>query len=280
MSDACAPTTLARPADLAAWAALFEVRRLPVLAATAAALETLRANEDKVDAHLIAETISNDPLMTLKVLAHVAALRAGRECSDTETVTAALVMLGITPFFNAFGPQASVDDALDVTALDGFNAVLRRSHRAARFAMGFSAHRMDGDAVLLHQAALLHDFAELLLWLRAPLLAMHLRQLQAKDPTLRSAQAQRKWLGIELPDLEQYLVQQWRLTGLLQQFTDDRCSRVTPQMHTVRLAIRLARHSSDGWSNAALPDDLQEIAALLNLSIDAADRLVREIDID
>jgi hypothetical protein len=46
----------------------------------------------------------------------------------------------------------------------------------------------------------------------------------------------------------------------------------------VQLAIRLARHSAQGWDNAALPDDLRDIGQLLNLSTDAAERLVREID--
>ena len=272
-----------KPADLAGWAALFTAQTLPVLSATAAALETLRANEERVDAHLIADAITNDPLMTLKVLAHVAGLRAGREGSDTETVTAALVMLGITPFFNKFGPQASVQDWFGDTqplALAGFNGVLQRSHRAARFAMGFAVHRMDADAMVLREAALLHDFAELLLWLQAPSLAAELQRRQAEDASLRSAEVQREVLGIELADLEQLLMQQWRLPALLMQFTDDRATRVTAQMHTVRLAIRLARHTAHGWGNAALPDDLDEIAGLLNLCSEAAGRLVREIDTD
>ena len=31
------------------------------------------------------------------------------------------------------------------------------------------------------------------------------------------------------------------------------------------LAVRLARHTAGGWDNAALPDDIADIAALLNL---------------
>ncbi len=270
------------PADLAGWASLFEVSALPVLGTTAAALESMRINEDLVDAHGIAEALANDPLMTLKVLAHVAKLRAGREGSDTETLTAALVMLGITPFFRAFGPQVSVDAWLTETptAAAGFGRVLERSHRAARFAMAFAVHRMDADAMVLHEAALLHDFAELLLWLQAPLLATELQRRLDEDSALRSAQTQREVLGIELTDLEQRLMQQWRLPDLLRQVTDGRAPRVTAQMHTVRLAVRLARHTALGWDNAALPDDLVEVAALLNLSAEAAGRLVREIDSD
>ena len=46
------------------------------------------------------------------------------------------------------------------------------------------------------------------------------------------------------------------------------------------LAIRVARHSASGWDNAALPDDMQDVGDLLQLSADAAGRLLREIDSD
>jgi hypothetical protein len=48
----------------------------------------------------------------------------------------------------------------------------------------------------------------------------------------------------------------------------------------VLLAIAVARHSALGWDNAALPDDVRSVAALLHLSQDAALRLLREIDSD
>ena len=34
----------------------------------------------------------------------------------------------------------------------------------------------------------------------------------------------------------------------------------------VTLAVRLARHTANGWDNAAIPDDVRDIASLLNLS--------------
>ena len=42
--------------------------------------------------------------------------------------------------------------------------------------------------------------------------------------------------------------------------------------------MRVARHSAKGWDNAALPDDVADVARLLNLAPDAALRLLREID--
>jgi HD-like signal output (HDOD) protein len=268
------------PRDLAAWVALFNPTELPILAASAQELEELRKNEDAVDAHWLAEIIGADPMFTLKVLSHVARLRRGRDGSEAETITEALVMLGISPFFKTFGPQATVESLLDSSpvGMDGFGRVLRRSRRAARFAMGFAVHRMDYDAPVIHEAALLHDFAELLLWVRAPDLAEAMRQRQIGDPALRSTAIQRELLHIELDDLEHALMQAWHLPSLLVRITDEHSTNVTPQMRNVQLAIRLARHSAQGWDNAALPDDFRDIGQLLNLSTDAAQRLVREID--
>ena len=82
--------------DDAAWVAAFDRLDIPVLATTADAVEEWRANEDAADAHLLADAMSSDPLMTLKLLRHVAMLRRGRDQSDAETATEALVMLGIT----------------------------------------------------------------------------------------------------------------------------------------------------------------------------------------
>ncbi len=272
------------PPTLAAWVGCFDPARLPVLAETAEMLEALRAREDAVDARLLAEVVSADPLLTLKLLAHVAALRRsrdsdGEERSDTETVTAALVLLGIGPFFRAFGRQDSVEDALadEPDALAGFRAVLRRSHRAANFAIGFAAHRLDHDAPVIHGAALLHDFGELLLWLHAPALAVAIARAQSADATLRSACVQREVLHIELADLQHALMQSWHLPALLVQISDDRHAD-TAQVRNVLLAIRVARHSSGGWDNPALPDDVAEIADLLQMGNEPTWRLLRDID--
>ena len=163
------PLTRALP-DLCAWVRHFLSAPIPVLPDTAELLEACRANEDTVDAHLLAQTIGVDPLMSLKLLAHVAGIRTPRSTTDPETVTAALVLLGISPFFRAFGPQLTVDAHLlgQPAALQGLHEVLKRAHRAAAFALAFAAHRMDPDAHVIHAAALLHEFADCQENLRLP----------------------------------------------------------------------------------------------------------------
>ncbi len=272
------------PRDLAAWRACFDAPQLPVLGSTAQFLEEWRLTEDAADAHGLAETLATDPLMMLKLLAHVAELRRGREGSEPETATEALVMLGITPFFRAFGPQPVAEEWLahDEAALAGFSQVLRRSRRAANFAIGFAVHRLDRDAAVIHEAALLHDFGEMLLWLHAPALALEIQRRQQADPGLRSAVVQREVLGVELVDLQHALMQAWRLPSLLVQITDDHAPTAAQgghvQLRNVLLAIRVARHSAHGWDNAALPDDVRDIAEMLHLSVESTQRLLMDIE--
>jgi HD-like signal output (HDOD) protein len=272
------PPLTRAPRDLAAWTQHFRHADIPVLAPTAEALEALRANEDLVDANGIGEMIATDPLMTLKVLAHASSHRSSRVVTDPETVTSALVMMGISPFFRAFGPQPTVQERLagEPEALQGLDDTLRRAHRGANFALGFAVHRMDHDAAVIHAAALLHDFAEMLLWCLAPALALRIRDAQRADPALRSGAAQLAVLGIELADLQQSLMKAWRLPELLIRINDERHADQA-NVQSVTLAVRLARHTALGWDNPAIPDDVREIAALLNLSEAAALQLVQDI---
>lgn len=277
-SNVSTPLRQALP-DLASWTACFRGAEIPVLAETAEALELMRSNEDAVDANSLGEMIAGDPLMTLKVLRHAAEHRSSRLQTDAETVTAALVLMGITPFFREFGPQPTVEERLASypQALEGLRRVLDRADRAARFALGFAVHRLDPDAAVIHSAAMLHDFAEMLLWVHAPDLALQILQRQRADKQLRSTAVQRELLGIELSDLEQALMRDWHLPELLAHITNDKRAN-DPQLQSVRLAVRLARHTADGWDDAAVPDDLREIGELLNLGPEPTLKLLHEFD--
>lgn len=275
------PARIDRPLrNLAAWLAHFRAAPIPVLDATADAVRELATNEDAVDARLLAETVAADPLMTLKLLAHVGS--QSRRETDVETVLAALVLLGVGPFFRLFGELPTVGVAMQGTpdearARAGLQAVLARSHRAARFAVGFAAHRMDPDAAVIHEAALLHGLAELLLWCHAPVLALVIAERSRADAALRSAATQQAVLGITLAELQQALMKAWRLPALLIRL-DDEGHADSPAVRNVTLAVRLARHTAQGWDNAAVPDDVADIASLLQLGPGPTIHLLHEID--
>lgn len=262
------PPGLTQPLqNLAEWTRHFQDAEIPVLAATSTALEALRLIEDDVDAAMLAQVIQRDPLMTVKLMAHVATKRRSSDVTETETVTSSLVMMGISPFFRNFGLQPTVEDRLadQPQAMEILRDLLFRAERAGHFALGFAVHRGDPDAAVIQQAAVLHDFAEMLLCCHAPALEIKIRQAQQLDPTLRTASIQRTVLGIELDDLRQALMKLWRLPELLIRISDGKHPD-HPNVRNVTLAVRLARHTMHGWDNAAMPDDIDDLANLLNAS--------------
>jgi len=264
---------------IGAWTHYFRDADIPIMAATSRALEAMRANEDDVDANALTSVIQSDPLMTLKLLAKVASLRRPGSSTETESVITSLVLMGIAPFYRHFGPQATVEEWLvdQPEAQQGLQVLLKRAERAGQFALGFALHRGDTDATIIHQAAFLHDFAEMLVWLHAPTLALKIRAAQAADATLRSAAIQREVLGIEISDLRQALMKLWQLPELLVSISDERHAD-RANVKCVTLAVRLARHTAVDWENAAIPDDVNDIAQLLNASPRVALSFLHKID--
>jgi HD-like signal output (HDOD) protein len=250
------------------------------LAATALAIEKLRAIEDDVDAKMLGNVVEKDPFMTIKVMAYGAARRRPGDITETETVTSALVMTGVAPFFRNFGLQPTVQDQLhdQPQALAGLTALLQRAQRAAHFAMAFAVHRGDTDAAIIHQAAVLHDFAEMLMWCHAPTFQIEIHAMQQANPTLRTASLQRFVYNIELDDLRQALMKLWHLPALLVRICDGKHPD-HPSVRNVVLASRVARHSTQGWDNPAIPDDIEDIAKLLNASPRAALAFLHKVDL-
>ncbi len=265
---------------LAAWVHYFMHAEIPVLAATSNAIEEMRAIEDDVDPGMLAAVIQKDPLMTLKLLAHVASRRRPGEITETETITSSLVMTGISPFFRQFGPQVSIEDRLhdQPEALKGLLELLARAHRAAHFAMAFAVHRADTDVEVIYQAALLHDFAEMLMWCHAPTMQLEIRAMQKANPTLRTASLQRFVYNIDLNDLAMELMKLKRLPSLMIRISDGKHPN-HPIVRNVILASRIARHTMQGWDNAAIPDDVNDIAVLLNAAPRVVTAFLHKIDL-
>ena len=238
---------------------------MPIRSSTAMALERFRADQENVDAHMLSEVIQGDPFMTVKLLEHAARLRRPGKDTDTETITSTLVLMGIAPFFRTFGRQQTIKEWLhdQPRALDGLRNLMQRAYRASRFALGFAVHRGDPDVELIQLATFLYDFPEMLMWCHAPTLQQRIGDAQRADPTLRSAAIQREVLNMELDDLRQNLLKLWHMPELLVRISDSRHAEL-PIVRNVVLAQRLARHTMQGWDNAAVPDDIDDIAELLH----------------
>lgn len=257
--------------DLEAWVVFFSNNSLPVLRQTQRRFAEMRENTDEVNARELAQVILRDPIMTVRVLAYIQPLRGRSLQHDITTIAGAIMMSGIEPFFRRFADLPTIESMLkgeDAHALLGVLQVIRRAQRASEYAQDWALWRHDLNMEEVRIAALLHDLAEILVWCFAPRLGLEIRHLLVQTPGMRSAKAQEKVLGFSFQDIQMALCRVWHLPELLQHLIDDD-NAGHPRVQNVSLAVRLARHSANGWDDPALPDDYVDIGRLLNLTPEA-----------
>lgn len=265
-------------ADLDSWVAYFAKVQPPVLRHTVTELARLREHAERVNGRLLASVILQDPMMTLRVLAYIESHRRQSQSTDITTIERALMMIGIDPFFREFEYLPLVEDSLKPhpKALLGLLRVIARARRASQWAREWAVMRHDLDVDEITVATLLHDIAEVLMWCFAPGLALEVRERQARNRSLRSAAAQEAVYNIPLQTLQLALAKAWHLPQLLITLMD-RSNAQHPRVRNVALAVDLARHSSNGWDDAALPDDFKAIEDLLHIGHES---LMRKLGMD
>lgn len=248
------------------WVATLTRADLPVLKQTARDLAVLREDDRRLNTSSIAGVIARDPILTVKLLRYLQQHKHKKQIAEVVQVEQALLMLGIDSFFNKVPSSLLVEDMLKphIAALPSALRAVHRSHRASEYAMDWAARLRDLHYEEVRIAALLHDIAEILMWCFAPQPMLEIRAIQQKDKTLRSHDVQQQVLGFTLLELQRELVAQWGLPRLLSTLMDDSCLS-QPRVRNVVLAVNLARHSANGWDDAALPDDFREIGELLRM---------------
>lgn len=252
------------PHDLFSWTAFLSSRPLPALPTTLATLREMSQRKDSLSPSEIARTVLTDPLFTLLVLRRLQERKASSRRVEITTIEHALMMLGVEPFFAAFAQIPALGDMVsDPAALEGVARVAKRSYVASQLARDWADRRMDTQGEEIQVAALIHDMAELLLWIHAPEKAKIIADLLAADPALRSAQAQASVLGFPLSDAETELCRLWGLPELSRSLLKEQ-GQASERALIVRQAARLARHCQNGFDNAALPDDWIDCAELLD----------------
>lgn len=255
------------------WVATLSAANIPVLKQTARALVTLHEDENKLSARGVADVIAADPMLTVKLLRYLQQHKHRSQTNEVIQVEQALIMLGVETFYNKIPASPLVQEALagKTDALIHLLHVIHRSHRASEYAMDWAIRLSNLHYEEVRIAALLHDLAEMLMWSFAPQDMLTIYTMQKQDKSLRSRAVQEQVLGFALGDLQKALVKEWGLPALLLKLMDDDNAKQI-QVRNVVLAVNLARHSANGWNDAALPDDYKELGELLR--IPATDAMV------
>ena len=263
--------------SLESWVNFFSKAEMPVLRKTLRQLEEARSKMDRINGRDIAAIVLQDPLMSIRVLAYIQPFISKRLHSDITNIGNAIMMQGIEPFFKNIGEPPTIEAMLknEPQALLGVLQVIRRSQRASRYAHLWAIERYEINVEEVTLAALLHDIAEILIWCFSPKQAVTIRARLLADKTLRSMNVQKEVLGFYLYELKQGLCSVMHLPELIRVLMDQSNAEL-PRVQNVLLAVNLARHSADGWENAALPDDFTAIQKLLRID---RETLLKRLDI-
>ena len=257
------------------WIARFGRAEIPVLKHSARELERLRAENGLLNARAVAAVVTDDPLMTVKLLRHMQLHKGVHQRHELVDAKQALLMMGLETFFRDLPAQPVAEDMLHghKEALLYLLRTVRRAQRSAHYAFDWALRLHDLHAEEVQVSALLTHFAEMLMWCfnPDPMLAPPRRQLA--DPALRTRDAPRQGLGFSGGELPRQLAIEWRLPELLLNLLDPSQSGTT-RVRNVMLAVNLARHSAQGWDNPALPDDYRDIGALLRMEPERVRALV------
>jgi HD-like signal output (HDOD) protein len=252
--------------ELAEWVDFLSQVDIPVLKQTARNLSALRQHEKNLSARGVAHIINFDPMMTVKLLRHLQQQKHPSQEHEVMQVDQALMMLGLDTFFKKVPAEPLAETVLSgqMDALSCLLRVIHRSNRASNFAVDWAVRLSDMHFEEVRIAALLFDIAELLMWCFAPVDMLKIRAMQQQDKTLRSNVAQERVLGFELFSLQSALASKWSLPKLLITLMDGECAN-QQRVRNIFLAVNLARHSANGWNDAALPDDYTDIGKLLHM---------------
>lgn len=261
--------------DLHGWVVFLSNIEIPILKQTMRDLQALREDGDNASAHAISIIIARDPMMTALLLRYLQKHKHRSQTNEVLEIEQALLMLGIEPFFNHVFSKITVEEILGkhIPALLATLRVVHRSHRASEYAFDWAVRRRDLHFEEVRVAALLRDMSEILMWCFAPAEMLKVKELQDQNKSMRSGAAQEQIFGFKLVSLQKALVQEWQLPALLLKLMSAENSQ-QPRVLNVVLADRLARHSSHGWDDAALPDDYKQIGELLNMKVEDVTEIV------
>jgi HD-like signal output (HDOD) protein len=262
------------------WLAFLGAADIPVLRLTARELGRLHADETRFTARAVADVVTDDPLMTLKLLRHLQRHKLSRQEYELVDVRQVLLMMGLDAFLRDVPATTLVEDMLHghLDALVQLLQTVRRAQRAAYYAYDWALRLHDLHAEEVYVSALLTHVSEMLMWCFNPGPMLDIHRRQRTDPTRRSADVQREVLGFTGLEFQRRLTLDWGLPELLQNLTDPVLAR-SSRVRNVMLAVNLARHSAHGWEDAALPDDYLAIGALLRMEVEGVQRLVRRVPV-
>ncbi len=263
------------PRSVSSWINTLSQIDIPILASTREHITKLRSNMECIDLRDLAFIIRHDPLLSLKMLKHQALRRSHQQTTDITSIEKVLLMIGVKEFFEIIRDCTILEEELSKNA-DILQTCLKtcaRAYYAAQLAETMSKFRRDIDPKEIITAALLHETAEILLWLAAPGLMLKIRDTLKNNPEIRSKTTQKEVLGCTVNELQQELITHWHLPKIMLHLINESDTN-DPRVILVLTSTSIARHTEWSWNQELNHIDTEKLARILHISNDEAHAII------
>lgn len=248
-------------------------RPLPVFGHSVQAIRNL-SSEDAVPWEKYGDIILKDPGLILQTLLALRGTGGKRREDPVTSMEQAAMLLGLERVQQLPADSELVEEALQGRAQEGYRRTVVRAFHAAYQAWDWGFVRRDPNPDELLLSALMHDAAELALWVNAPERIHQLRRLVFRDH-VPPAEAQYIALGESLEHFGRRLAERWNLPPLVHEALRPEYGQ-EPRVQGVVLAVQLARQTEWGWYSSAVEETLAMIGEHLDGTPEEVSRHVHQ----
>ena len=259
--------------DLEYWLKRVSEQEMPALANTIHQISKV-ANADQSHMSLMADLILKDPAMTMHVLRLTDSAYHIPRKNRQNTVTRALVMLGVNEVKSLCLSVSLFDPLLKKGGTQLLVKDMARAFHAAVQARYLAVTCGDRASEEVFIATLLRDIGRMAFLCFGGKKAEELQKLEEKEGLSRE-EAEKKVLGFELRELTGALSRKWGLGQLLDEAVSNTPGQNMRQQ-AISLGHRLARSAENGWDSAEFAQVAKEMSALTGMPAETVHSAIKK----
>lgn len=219
------------------------------------------------------DIILRDPGLAVHAMQQLAPPPGKTSRVEINAMSQVTMLLGAERTRSLTDGLSHVENALRGQARIGYARAACRAFHAAFQAWDWAHIKNDHNPEEILLATLLHDVAELALWVREPEKIHHLRKLIFKDG-LHTDEAQYLALGESLEHFSRQLAVSWNLPPLVHEALRPENADTT-RTRGIMLAVQLGRAAERGWHSPKMQRTLEQIAEYLGASLEETSSHIR-----